>query len=772
MFAGHGLRHLSTASFPRPDYTSFLQLIQTLCASKRSEEAHHRLLLLLSTSSSSSSSLDQQTYNTLISSLLKGDTPLLTLRLLLRLSHVIPLSTVFLSNYNRLTHLLSSHSLLHAHRLLFHMHLVGPSPSKATYTTILSGYAQIGEFHAARQLFDEMFEYHVVPNSLTYSMLIKAALRKRAHLSEAGELMRNFWQEVRIEKEEGKEAKYVRNGAFANIIQCLCHDGLFHEVFHMAEKMPQGNSIGEEFSYSHMIDSLCRYGQYHGASRIMHIMKKRGLIPSMVSCNCIIHGLSLNKGCMRAYQLFKEGVSFGYTPYEPTYKALVESLCRENDLAKAKDVLNLMLDKEFNMDSKKRLYNIFLGALRVVQNPSEQLDVLLLMLQKQCQPNVVTLNTIIHGFCKVGKITEAKKIMHDMINGTLPSCLPDVVTFTILISGLFDTGQSDEALDMLYNMVPKYNCVPNIVTYNATLKGLFGLGKTDDALKVFDEMIRIRVSCDTLTYTAIIEGLFQANRVEEARRFWDDVIWPSKIHDDHLYAALFSGLCKSDNFEQACHFLYELVDSRVKLGVVNYNILIDCACKKGLKREAYHLLSEMRKNGLKPDPVTWRILDGLHHRENLEISTDSEENLCFKPLKCRENLEIVTNSEQNLCYKPLKCGENSEIVTDSEENLCYMPLKCGENSEIVMDLEENLCYKPLKCEENSKIVTNSEENLCYKPLKCRENSEIVTDLEENLCYKPSKCEVNPIEDKICAYSKGPEEREPLSRMARRVFGLL
>ncbi|KAJ3706139.1 hypothetical protein LUZ61_009844 [Rhynchospora tenuis] len=622
----------------RPDTASLLQFVQTLCSSGRSEEAHHRLLLLLS----SSNAYTNQTYNALLNSLLKSNSPLLTLRLILRLSHVKPFNSISLSTFNKLVHLLSDRFLGHAHRLLFRLQCVGPLPDTATYTIVLNGYASVGDFDAARHLFDEMLEYNVFPNSLTRSILIKAALRKRAHLSEASLLMKQLWLEMQKEKEQRGIEESVRNAAFANLIQCLCHEALFHEVFRIAEEMPQLDSVSEDFAYSQMIDSMCRYGQFHSAVKIINIMKKRSLKPSSVSYNCIIHGLCLSGDCMKAYQLLKEGDNFEYTLPEVTYKALVESLCRENDIAKAKYVLEIMLAGAIDAETKTRFYNIFLSALQIVQNSSEQLDVLVRMLEKQCQPDIITLNTIIHGFCKVGKVNEARKIMDDMINGTFSSCVPDVVTFTMIIRGLLDSGQCDEALDLLLSMLPKHSCAPNTVTYNATIKGLFGLKKVEKALEVFDEMLRKRIPCDSLTYTYMTKGLFEADRIEEAKRFWDDVVWPSKKHDEFVYSAFLRGFCQAEKFDQACDFLYKLVDNRVNPGVVNYNILIDYACKKGLKRNAYFMLNQMRTNGLEPDAVTWRTLNQLHHHHDkpeMVMSTKCDND--------REVQDLITNSKEN-----------------------------------------------------------------------------------------------------------------------------
>ncbi|XP_040997738.1 pentatricopeptide repeat-containing protein At3g18020 isoform X2 [Juglans microcarpa x Juglans regia] len=503
-------------------------------------------------------------------------------------------------NLSSILHALcDSHRFYEAHHRLLLSIASNCVPDERTCNVLV---ARIGEVGHAQKVFAEMRDDGVLPNSLTYSVLIGGVLQRR-DIERGRELMCELWEKMRDEEDLS-----VRNAAFANLVDSLCKEGFFHELFSVSEHMPQGKSVSEEFVYNQMIDSLCKAGRYHGASRIVYVMRKRGFLPSLVSYNHIIHGLCKEGGCMRAYQLLEEGIGFGYLPSEYTYKVLVEGLCKESELHKARKVLQYMLNKEGVV--LPRMFNIYLRALVLLNNPTELLNLLVFMLQKQCQPDVITLNTAINGFCKMGRIEEALKVLNDMIIGKF--CSPDAVTFTTIICGLLDVGRTQEAFGVLHHIMPKHGVRPGIVTYNAVLRGLFKLRQGNEAMEVFNSMVSDGVVADSTTYTIVIEGLCESGQIEEAQRFWDDVIWPSKIHDNFVYAALLKGLCRSGKLNEACHFLYELVDSGVSPNIFNYNILIDNACKLGLKREAYQIMGEMRRNGVAPDAVTWRILDKLH----------------------------------------------------------------------------------------------------------------------------------------------------------------
>ncbi|XP_052113738.1 pentatricopeptide repeat-containing protein At3g18020-like [Arachis duranensis] len=250
-------------------------------------------------------------------------------------------------------------------------------------------------------------------------------------------------------------------------------------------------------------------------------MRKRGLVPSVACYNYIIHGLSKDGDCMRAYQLLEEA-KFGFLLSEHTYKVLVEALCQVLDVDKARKVLEHMLSRE-GVD-KTRIYNTYLRALCIVNNPTELLNVLMLILQSQCHADVITLNTVINGFCKVGRIDEALTVLQDMLSGKFSA--PNVVTFTTIISGLLDTARVDEAVELLHKVMPEngvrpsvatrtnnfneachflYELVdsgvsPNIFSYNIVINCACNLGLKREAYHIVREMKRNKLTPDCVTW--------------------------------------------------------------------------------------------------------------------------------------------------------------------------------------------------------------------------------------------------------------------------------
>lgn len=318
----------------RPDSLNLSSVIHSLCDAGRFDEAHRRFLLFLA----SGFIPDERTCNVIIARLLYSRSPVSTLGVIHRLIGFKKEFVPSLTNYNRLMNQLCTiYRVIDAHKLVFDMRNRGHLPDVVTFTTLIGGYCEIRELEVAHKVFDEMRVCGIRPNSLTLSVLIGGFLKMR-DVETGRKLMKELWEYMKNETDTSMKA-----AAFANLVDSMCREGYFNDIFEIAENMSLCESVNVEFAYGHMIDSLCRYRRNHGAARIVYIMKSKGLKPRRTSYNAIIHGLCKDGGCMRAYQLLEEGSEFEFFPSEYTYKLLMESLCKELDTGKARNVLELML---------------------------------------------------------------------------------------------------------------------------------------------------------------------------------------------------------------------------------------------------------------------------------------------------------------------------------------------------------------------------------------------------------------------------------------------
>jgi pentatricopeptide repeat protein len=117
------------------------------------------------------------------------------------------------------------------------------------------------------------------------------------------------------------------------------------------------------------------------------------------------------------------------------------------------------------------------------------------------QDVVTTLGTLIHGFCKEGKLHEANKVFIEM---KAMNVTPNTVTYNTLINGYSQVGNSEmgsKLYEMLRNQVKA-----DILTYNALIFGLCKEGKTKKAAYLVKELDKDNLVPNASTFSALIYG--------------------------------------------------------------------------------------------------------------------------------------------------------------------------------------------------------------------------------------------------------------------------
>ncbi|XXG85039.1 hypothetical protein AAC387_Pa11g0207 [Persea americana] len=72
------------------------------------------------------------------------------------------------------------------------------------------------------------------------------------------------------------------------------------------------------------------------------------------------------------------------------------------------------------------------------------------MISNKIGPDNVVYTTLIDGFCKIGNLPDAFRLMDEMKSLGL---FPDTITYTALIGGLCQSGKIDEAVRIFQEMV-------------------------------------------------------------------------------------------------------------------------------------------------------------------------------------------------------------------------------------------------------------------------------------------------------------------------------
>ncbi|KAF8093201.1 hypothetical protein N665_0388s0002 [Sinapis alba] len=215
------------------------------------------------------------------------------------------------------------------------------------------------------------------------------------------------------------------------------------------------------------------------------------------------------------------------------------------------------------------------------------------MMKRRISPNVITYIALIDAFVKNGKVLEAKELYEEMIRMSIE---PDVVTYSSLINGFCMQDRIDEASEMFDLMVSK-GCFPDVVSYNTLINGFCKSKRVEDGMKLFREMSKRGLS-DIWTYNILLGGLCDNGELEKALVIFEDM----QKREMNLDI--------TGKIEDAWGLFCSLSLKRVKPDAVAYTTMMSCLCRKGLHREIDELYTQMKEDGLMLNDGTLCIRDG------------------------------------------------------------------------------------------------------------------------------------------------------------------
>ncbi|KAJ8441919.1 hypothetical protein Cgig2_020064 [Carnegiea gigantea] len=202
-----------------------------------------------------------------------------------------------------------------AYRLLNEMVSSGFAPSLVTYNALINGHCVMGRMEEAMgiiqdimdkegnieeafHLHDEMMQKGILPDTVTYNVLING-LNKQARTKEAKRLLLKLFYED-------------------SVPSSITYDKLIESCSHIEFK-----------SGVALLKGFCMKGLMNEADRVFESMLQTNHKPTEAVYNILIHGHSKCGNLHKAYKLYKEMVHSGFIPHTVMVIALIKALFRE-----------------------------------------------------------------------------------------------------------------------------------------------------------------------------------------------------------------------------------------------------------------------------------------------------------------------------------------------------------------------------------------------------------------------------------------------------------
>lgn len=286
------------------------------------------------------------------------------------------------------------------------------------------------------------------------------------------------------------------------------------------------------------------------------------------------------------------------------YNAMMGVYARNGRFNKVKELLDLMRERgcvpdlvSFNTLINARLKS---GAME----PNLALQLLNEVRRSGIRPDIITYNTLISACSRESNLEEAVEVFSDMESH---QCQPDLWTYNAMISVYGRCGRARKAEELFTELESK-GFFPDAVTYNSLLYAFSREGNTEKVKGIWEEMMKRGFGKDEMTYNTIIHMYGKQGRHDKALQLYRDMKSSGRNPDAVTYTVLIDSLGKASKVEEAANVMSEMLDAGIKPTLHTYSALICAYAKAGKREEAEETFNCMRRSGIKADCLAYSVM--------------------------------------------------------------------------------------------------------------------------------------------------------------------
>ncbi|XP_024527568.1 pentatricopeptide repeat-containing protein At5g65560 [Selaginella moellendorffii] len=375
------------------------------------------------------------------------------------------------------------------------------------------------------------------------------------------------------------------------------------------------------------VSFLCRAMRYQEAYELLMDAARLGPEPDQFLCSLVMLRLSDSGQTIQAFELLKKMRSLGVVPDTRMLNIMLKGL-------KVDDGLWVL--REFSHAASSVSCNIVMDKLSKQTRIDEARQLLLEMEAKGIKGDGFTYTTLVHGYCRLGRLDDACQVlegmsctpcasMYNAIIKTLcgvqsfsqafllvddmaeKGCIPTVVTFGILVDGLCKANRLTDAFELV-EVMGERGCFPNALVFNGIMDALCKEGRSAEAYGFIETMRSMGVSPTIVTYNLLIDGFCKEEKLHRALEILQEMTGRGHEPNHVTYNTFLHGLCKYGKVDDALALFRAMTEKKIRLDVYGYTTLIDGLCQAGKLAEAYSLLDEMENSGCVPKPGCYNAI--------------------------------------------------------------------------------------------------------------------------------------------------------------------
>ncbi|KAH7431204.1 hypothetical protein KP509_08G036100 [Ceratopteris richardii] len=396
------------------------------------------------------------------------------------------------------------------------------------FETLIEGYIHAGQVKPALDAFDRMLKYGCHPTMAMYTCVIGYVVQvKRHHVS------------LRLYKRMTSEGLSANVTVFSALIHGYCHVGQLVEAQQLLEEMKKVGLAPDAAIYSCLIESFSKAGRYYPAQKLVIEMRDMyGLKPSLVAYNSLIESLCKDRKIVAAYRLFLDMRRAQVTPDVETYNIILAGFLSMKGVTKAIEIYKKM--PTFGVVPNMETEKVLLAGFTRCGKLERAMDFAVSIAAAGRKVDVVGCNHILHAL-SMKSMVKAEEFLNKMTDRI---CKPDAVSYTTLMHGYCRAGKLNDA-ERMFQTMKAMGCRPTSVSYEALIIAYCRVERLAAASELMDELIREGHSLNVSTCNALVDGLSRAGLVDHALKVIDYVTDKKLFIDPDRLVVLLKALHKA-----------------------------------------------------------------------------------------------------------------------------------------------------------------------------------------------------------------------------------
>jgi pentatricopeptide repeat protein len=443
------------------------------------------------------------------------------------------------------------------------------------WNAIIGMYVKCGSIKEAFNMFHEMQQKCVEPDSITYMSILNACATP-ATLEWGKKLHANI-------RKSGLDSDVrLANALIGMYAKC----GASNEAFNVFHQMHQEGAVLDRVTYICILKA-CASPMALELGRQVHAHIKKSGFDSDVRVRTALICMYVQCGSdQEAFEVFHHMQGEGVVPDKVTYMSILNAFASPAALKSGKQVHVHVRKSGLEHD------------LRLA-------------------------TALISMYARCGGYEEAFEMYHNMQQQGLEL---DNVAYISILNACASPAALEDGKEVHSN-VSRSGFNNDVSVGNALMSMYSRCGASEEAFKVFDQMQRDGVEIDIMSYTCILKACASLAAISEGKQLHANIIQAGFGTDIQIGNALIDMYAKCGSLEAAC----QVFDVMPERDVISWTAMIVGLAQHGCGEEALQVFEQMRVEGVEPNAVTFvGVLSACSHAGLVEEAYGYFSSMCHQ----------------------------------------------------------------------------------------------------------------------------------------------